>query len=98
MAPDLLTSLTPEERAYAPELQVYIGLMHELRFDPFEPWYPCGCDGRFEDAHEDDCWLGWIRYPQWMTDDTQVIDGIDQQLALAASDADDERGPRTTHD
>lgn len=60
MAPDLLTPLTPEERVYAPELQVYTGLIHELHFDPFEPWYPCGCDGRFEGAHEDDCWLGWI--------------------------------------
>lgn len=95
MAPEILVVMTPDIQDRAPEPLIFRDLVNELRFDPREPWYPCGCPDRFEDAHDDDCWLGWSRYPRWMTEDTQVIDTIGQQLALVVSDVDDEDG---THD
>src|SRR5690606_39470617 len=46
--------LEKKKRTYEPELQIYIGFVHELRFDHFEPWYPCCGPDIIDDALDDD--------------------------------------------
>lgn len=74
MAPDILAVMTPDLRENAPEPLLYHDLVYETGFDPWEPWYPCGCPHRLDDIHVDDCWLDWLALP--MREDTTEVSSI----------------------
>lgn len=70
---DILVPITPGVRERAPTPWVYHDLVLESGVDPEESWYPCGCYGRLRNEHEDDCWLSWIAYPPWATEETTEV-------------------------
>lgn len=77
---DILTHVTGEQLRYAPELEIYIELVHESGFDPEMLWFPCECLGAFDNQHVDSCWLGWIAYPVWMKEPTSEVAIIEREL------------------
>lgn len=73
MAPEILVAMTPLAQERAPAPLIFYDVVYETGFDPWEPWYPCGCPHRLDDIHVDDCWLDWLAFPLWMREDTTEV-------------------------
>lgn len=94
MPPEILTVMTPEMRDFGPEPKIFYDTVRSTNFDPWEPWYPCGCPKKLADQHEDYCWMSWLPYPMWMREDTTEVPVI--TVATESSEESDVDSDDTT--